>query len=520
MADKLYLWQEECLESWFAHGSRGCVGAVTGAGKTVLALFAAAELEKRCSRPLRVKVVTPTVAIMRQWSGALQAFLNQRGQDGAGEVGCQYGGFRQTGRRYTVYVINSARHTLAQQIRMELEQGYEVLLIADECHHYGSRENRRIFEFWPLPELYRARFHALGLSATPEGDMHGGESWALGTEIYRYGFELALEQQRVCPFAVLQVGLSFSAAELERYTEYTEQMSGLLARLLKSFQYLKKLSGGAFFAALKSLAGEAEDSEGGGTAKTYLELSYQRKALVCMASARAECLNRLLTQLDPDERILIFCERIEQAEQVYQKLAGEYGGRLRRYHSGMDKRQRREALCSFRDGEARILISCRALDEGIDIPGATVGIVLSGASVQRQRIQRLGRILRTAPGKERAALYYFYVKESAEEPSYLELGETGQTASLFFDTSDAAFSCSAYEDAAMRELDAIRRRLRSAAFPEEQREKILREARLCFLEGIARPDWLTSRAYCQARRREAKNTHEQNYWRCMERLCR
>ncbi len=41
MEKKLYSWQEDCLKRWFANKGRGMVQAVTGSGKTLLALTAA-----------------------------------------------------------------------------------------------------------------------------------------------------------------------------------------------------------------------------------------------------------------------------------------------------------------------------------------------------------------------------------------------------------------------------------------------------------------------------------------------
>ena len=58
------------------------------------------------------------------------------------------------------------------------------------------------------------------------------------------------------------------------------------------------------------------------------------------------------------------------------------------YHSRLAKTVRERILNSFRSGESRILVACRALDEGIDVPDANIGIVMSGSSVRRQRIQR------------------------------------------------------------------------------------------------------------------------------------
>ena len=70
-----------------------------------------------------------------------------------------------------------------------------------------------------------------------------------------------------------------------------------------------------------------------------------------------------------------------------------------------DKAERREILKKFRDGEYKAIASSQVLDEGIDVPDASVGVIISGTGSSREFIQRLGRILRPAPGKERAILY-------------------------------------------------------------------------------------------------------------------
>lgn len=78
MEKTLYPWQSECLERWFANGCRGIVQAVTGSGKTMLALEAAEQLEKKTGKKVLVKIVVPTAALMRQWNRALRTFLENR----------------------------------------------------------------------------------------------------------------------------------------------------------------------------------------------------------------------------------------------------------------------------------------------------------------------------------------------------------------------------------------------------------------------------------------------------------
>ena len=66
---------------------------------------------------------------------------------------------------------------------------------------------------------------------------------------------------------------------------------------------------------------------------------------------------------------------------------------------------RATALSNFRSGKVQTLVTCRALDEGFNVPETEIGIIAASTATSRQRIQRLGRILRPAKGKERALIY-------------------------------------------------------------------------------------------------------------------
>ena len=62
-------------------------------------------------------------------------------------------------------------------------------------------------------------------------------------------------------------------------------------------------------------------------------------------------------------------------------------------------------LASYRRGEVEILVTCRALDEGFNVPETEVGIIAASTATRRQRIQRLGRVLRPSNGKSHAIIY-------------------------------------------------------------------------------------------------------------------
>lgn len=521
---KLYPWQEECIRKWEKEGYCGIADVVTGAGKTVLALGAAVRLRNALAETsgnletpphLRVKIIVPSVPLALQWAREARTILPALGFSEP-KCGLFYGA--QKGNPecdVMIYVLNSARYAVSSHILNDIRQGFHVLLIADECHRFASPENRKLFDFKKgTPELsWREAaeyFHSLGLSATlREEDYETFLKGALGPVFFHYNFAAAVRDGLVSSFVIFQVALSFTAEELAVYMELSDKMSTIYRQLADCFPYLKGLSSGQLFAVIRKLAAEeGEDSP----AALYLNLAYKRKSVSCTAISRCFCAADLAELLEPDAKILIFGERIDQAERVYQSLSMRYPGRVGRYHSGMTAQAKKNTLSAYRDGSLRILVSCRGLDEGIDVPEANVGIVLSGSSVSRQRIQRLGRLLRKKDGKT-ACLYYFYIRESAEDAAYLSLPDNSfSVCDMFYSAPDHAFGHPVYEELAARLLE-------DAEISGLSIEK-LRELRNCLLEGLVRPDWLKASEEYSACIESAENRHEKNYWLSMKRLAR
>jgi superfamily II DNA or RNA helicase len=68
----------------------------------------------------------------------------------------------------------------------------------------------------------------------------------------------------------------------------------------------------------------------------------------------------------------------------------------------------------FRAGRLTKIATGRVWNEGVDVPEASVAIVIAGTGMERETVQRLGRVLRPAPGK-RAVLYELVTRDTAEE---------------------------------------------------------------------------------------------------------
>ncbi len=517
MERKLYQWQEECLEQWFANKGRGMVQAVTGSGKTLLALTAADRLEKMLGQELHVKIVVPTSGLMRQWDRALREYLSaSAGENHAmlsfhGRIGLRGSGNQASPDcKYMIYVINSARYELARQILAELRNGDAVLLIADECHHYVSGQNQLIFEFLPYIKPEETQFYSLGLSATlPSGQAQSYLASVLGRKIYSYEMTKATAMCTVCRYDIYHIGLSFEREERSEYDELTDALLVLYRKLMEEQPFLNKLSQSEFYELLRSMA-VGNNKEIAETAMKFMNISYKRKSLVCLASARISCACEIIERLAPQEKILVFGERISQAEELYWLLQERYPGKIGRYHSKMGDQANKNILERFRVNDIRILIACKAMDEGVDIPDASVGIILSGTSAQRQRVQRLGRIIRKKEGKSRASLYYLHITGTTEDVCFLPDTGNNRLFELEYIPALQEFSHPRYD----RKAALLLEQMQNAGMNEEK----MNEARRCLHLGAVRSDWLRNQDELTRYIREAKYARDKNYWICMKKM--
>ena len=79
-----------------------------------------------------------------------------------------------------------------------------------------------------------------------------------------------------------------------------------------------------------------------------------------------------------------------------------------------DTKERKAILEAFNRGEYLALATSKVLNEGVNIPEASVAIILSGSGSTREHVQRLGRILRRREGKQ-ATLYEVITAHTVEE---------------------------------------------------------------------------------------------------------
>lgn len=364
-------YQSEALEAWSANGGRGTVVLPTGAGKTQLALMAAARLK------LRTLIVVPTIELLHQWRGAA---IERLGVPPA-LVGLMGDGRRDV-RPITVSTYASASMPEAP-IR-----GFG-LLILDEAHHLPAPGHRAIVERSSAP-------YCLALTATPErSDGLEAELYRLaGPVVYRRGPEELAAEGHLAKFKQRRIYVDMEPEEALRYGALMSEWKWFLARNRAALS-----RGGDFFGDLIKRSGSDP------AARAALRAHHAARMIALNAEAKIAETARLLEK-HRAEKVLVFSEYNLLVDRVSRALALP----AITYRTPAD--ERRMALERFRSGAYSKLVAGRVLNEGVDVPDASVAIVLSGSSVPREHIQRLGRVIRP---KEREATFYELVTRYTSE---------------------------------------------------------------------------------------------------------
>ncbi|WP_044900835.1 DEAD/DEAH box helicase family protein [Myxococcus stipitatus] len=360
--------QRAALEAWTQAGGRGLVELPTGAGKTLLAVLAIAHVK----RP--TLVVVPTLDLMAQWQGVLARHFSV-------PVGMLGGGVNDR-QPLTVTTYDSAA------MQTEFHGNRFGLLVCDECHHLPAPSYRFIAEGSLAP--YR-----LGLTATLERT-DGGERVCeelLGPRVHRTDIR-ELQGEYLAPYEVKRVEVALTPEEKARYDEARALYLGFVRKLGVR---LSAPDGWARF-----LAQSQRSDEGRAAYRGYRE----QRRIALTSSGKQEVLWRILLE-HREDRVLVFTD---DNETVY-TLARRWMLPALTHHTPVP--ERKALLAAFASGELPVLLTSRVLNEGVDVPEARVGVVLSGSGSVREHVQRLGRILRKRPGK-RALLYEVCSAQTAE----------------------------------------------------------------------------------------------------------
>ncbi|WNZ25720.1 DEAD/DEAH box helicase [Leptolyngbya sp. NK1-12] len=371
LARQPYPHQQEALEAWQLAGQRGVVVLPTAAGKTYLAQMAMQVAS--CSTLITV----PTLDLMHQWYAHLLAAFPDA------EVGLLGGGSRDR-TPILVATYDSAA------IHVESLGNRYALLICDECHHLPSDFNRVIAEYAIAP--YR-----LGLTATPDRSdgRHTDLDTLLGKIVYRRTAE-ELAGQALAHHEIVQLRVKLSQQERERYDALIDTRDRFLRQ---SNIWLGTLQGWQRFvqASAQSKAG-----------RRAMLAHREARSIALGTAGKLRVLADLIAQHYP-QQTLIFTNDNATVYRISQEFL------IPAITHQTPVKERHEILKNFREGRYKTLVASHVLNEGVDVPEASVAILLSGTGSTREYIQRLGRVLRKGSTDKFAVLYEVVAEETTEE---------------------------------------------------------------------------------------------------------
>jgi len=380
-------YQREALEAWKRAGTRGVPASgasgssqrrsrwgvlelPTGSGKTVIGLTAIEDLQTATI------VVVPTIDLLEQWRRELETEFGV-------PVG-QLGGGEQTVEPLTVSTYDSA------YLRADELGDRFGLAVFDEVHHLGGEGDRDIARLLAAP----AR---MGLTATferPDG-AHEVVAELVGEKVYAIDPD-ELAGEHLAPYDIKRLEVELTPGERECYEDANEVFTNYLAK-----SDIRMQSGSDYQELVKRSGSDPEAREA--------LLAKQRAREVMMNSkGKVEALEGILAD-HRDDRVIVFTAHNDLVYRLSERFL------LPAVTHQTPSSERREILGRFREGDYSKIVTSNVLDEGVDVPDATVAVLLSGSGSEREFTQRLGRILRSKPDGRPALLYEVVSAETAEE---------------------------------------------------------------------------------------------------------
>ncbi len=344
---KLRGYQKKALNSWDRSGRRGTIVLPTGAGKTVI-VIKAIELVNEPAL-----IIVPTLDLLEQWRKRIQKELSIK----AGVLG----GGDSTLSAVTVSTYDSA------YIRAAEIGGKFSLIIADEVHHIASEGYRQIAEMFAAP--YR-----MGLTATFEREdmFHREIPRLIGGVVFRLEPK-DLAGRYLSNFSVDRIVVDLTEGEMKEYEKYhkifTDYLESNRIRLFTPMYFRRFI--------MRS----AKDPE----ARKALLVRNRAMDIAFNSESKIIELEKILLN-NKDERILIFTQHNSLVYRISKRFLIPF------ITHTTDKEERHRVLEKFNDGRYHAVVTSKVLDEGIDVPEASLGVILSGSGSSREFIQRLGRL--------------------------------------------------------------------------------------------------------------------------------
>ncbi|WP_419924009.1 DEAD/DEAH box helicase family protein [Candidatus Poriferisocius sp.] len=392
-----YSHQAEAVTAWESEPDpeSGTISMATGAGKTLTALVCATRAQDRLGdTPLLIVVSAPSVPLITQWEQEIRRFgVNAATPTLAPHTNTAISRLLQSlsgGGTHIAVVTNNLlcdaafQNTVASHID-NASRPLATMLIGDEAHTLGAASfiaNK--------PEFFERR---LALSATPERqyDPDGTEEIFefFGPPVYEFGLDRAIGFCLV-PYDYYVHATTLDGDELEQFKELTDRIRRLAFRL-----------------------NDKDDD------RDLTSLLIRRRRIIETAESKIPLLSAVLRHRGPRSLTQALVYASAKNPEQFDNIGGTLTGLDVRWAPVTQKTtastaQLDKTLATFAVGGFQVLLAKKVLDEGVDIPSIREAFLVASSTVEREWVQRRGRVLRRHPGKPWAVLHDFVALPPAD----------------------------------------------------------------------------------------------------------
>ena len=400
---ELYEYQKEAIANWVSENYRGIFDMATGTGKTLTGLGAVSKLSEDVCEELSVFILCPYQHLVEQWvedivkfnikpiigySASPQKDWKKRLQKAIKDQRIR------KDKPFFCFVTTNATFSgrFVQDIIKEIK--HPILLVVDEAHNVGAKTYAKL-----LDDRFQYR---LALSATL--DRHRDEEGTaalynfFGRKCIEYTLERAIREDKLTPYKYYPVVVYLNEDELSTYEYYTQEISKCIIK----------------------------DKNGKTKLNSYGEtLAIKRSRVVAAAAQKLDALRREIVPYKNKNNILVYCGAtnvinenadksetdegdIRQITAATRILGNEFDMSVAKFTADESMDERTQIKANFSKGEhLQVVVAIKCLDEGMNIPGIRTAFILASTTNPKEYIQRRGRVLRKAPGKEYAEIYDF-----------------------------------------------------------------------------------------------------------------
>jgi superfamily II DNA or RNA helicase len=421
-----YQHQSRAVEAFERNSCRGILSIATGGGKTKTALVCAARYQERADAPCLVVILVPTLPLSRQWHAEVAEFgvaatvLSQASVSARARLLAELRMTFASGEKCTeVVIVTNSLLARSEDVRGFIEncaKGTRVFLIADEVHNLGA--SGYISNPLQRPEA------RLGLSATPIRQYDASGTARLfeyfSGQVFEFSLKDAIASGCLVPYDYHPHEVVLDVDEYEEFVRLSVRIRQL-----------------GFSGSM-----ESEDEFGDSELERCLR---DRRAIIENARGKIAVLRRVLRSYEGRglERSLFYASakrsRVNTEPQILAVNSLLREQRISFHQITSEETSSGEAasyLQRFADGNLTAVTAMKVLDEGLDVPAARTAFLIGSSSVEREWVQRRGRVLRNAPGKRYATLHDFivvppnYDQTEAKSLLRLELRRASQFAEL------------------------------------------------------------------------------------------